>query len=222
MNSKFYDRHQAGLFLAEQLAQLTWDQPGWVLALPRGGVPIAAEVADRLNWPLEILLVRKLGVPDQPELAMGAIALPQAQVLNRALIQQLKISPAQIQAVQRAETQELDRRNQYYRQGRGFPTLENQPVIIVDDGLATGATMQAAIAALRQLHPANITVAIPVAAASSLAQLQPLVDRTVCLTAPEAMGSISQWYVHFEAVTDQTVIDLLQKYSPPPADAPSQ
>jgi predicted phosphoribosyltransferase len=213
MNSRFFDRHRAGRLLAERLSRFPWSRAGIVLALPRGGVPIGYEITRVLNWPLDVWLVRKLGVPHQPELAMGAIALPEAQVLNHELIQKLHISEAQIKAVIQAEIQELHRRERVYRQGRPLPDLTGLPVILVDDGLATGATMQAAITAIQTRHPESITVAVPIAAPSSLRQIEDQVDRTVCLVAPESMGSISQWYVHFEPVPDDTVMALLQERS---------
>ena len=212
MISTFYDRRQAGELLAHRLSAVAGAGPGWVIALPRGGVPVGAVIAQALGWPLDIWPVRKLGVPTQPELAMGAIALPDTQILNKTLIRRLEITPAQVDAIIQAETQELHRRDRQYRAGRPPPALKYQPVILVDDGLATGATLQAVIVALRPYHPAQIIVAVPVAAAESLATLQGLVEHTVCLTTPPNLGSISQWYVNFEAVDDQTVIDLLRRH----------
>ncbi len=207
---KFLDRHRAGQMLAQQLSHLRASAPGMVLALPRGGVPLGYEIACLLNWPLDIWLVRKLGVPDQPELAMGALALPHSQVLNLGLIDRLKISDAQLNAVVQTELKELNRRNQRYRQERSLPQLTGKPVILVDDGLATGATMQVAIMALKPHQPASITVVVPIAAPSSLKQIAAQVDRVICPLTPEFMGSISQWYVHFDPVTDEEVVDLLE------------
>ncbi|MBE7382621.1 MAG: phosphoribosyltransferase [Leptolyngbya sp. SIO1E4] len=211
MGSKFLDRHRAGQILAQQLSHIGTSEPGIVLALPRGGVPIGYEIARALNWPLDIWLVRKLGVPDQPELAMGAIAFPHSQVLNTVLIQKLHVSEAQLEAVLQAEKHELSRRNQCYRQGRALPDIEGKAVILVDDGLATGATMQAAIASLKHYHPATIIIAIPVAAPNSLRQIQAQVDHAICPLIPELMGAISQWYIHFEPVADEEVIMLLER-----------
>ncbi|MGD1940531.1 MAG: phosphoribosyltransferase [Leptolyngbyaceae cyanobacterium] len=212
MISTFYDRRQAGELLAHRLTALAGKRPGWVIALPRGGVPVGAMIAQALGWPLDVWPVRKLGVPTQPELAMGAIALPDTQILNTALIRRLEITPDQVAAIIQTETQELHRRDRLYRAGRPPPHLKDQPVILVDDGLATGATLQAVIVALRPYHPAQITVAVPVAAAESLTTLKALVEHTVCLTTPPNLGSISQWYVNFEAVEDQTVIALLRRH----------
>ncbi|NER80883.1 MAG: phosphoribosyltransferase [Leptolyngbya sp. SIO1D8] len=211
MDSKFLDRHRAGQVLAQELFSLRSAEQGMVLALPRGGVPIGYEIARTLNWPLDVWLVRKLGVPDQPELAMGAIALPNAQVLNTGLIEKLNISESQIEAVLYIEKQELERRNQCYRQGQPQPNIKGKTIILVDDGLATGATMQAAISSLKQYHPASITVAVPIAAPNSLKFVEPQVDHIVCPIAPACMGSISQWYVHFDPVADEEVVTLLQK-----------
>lgn len=214
MNSTFYDRRYAGKLLADRLSQVAWEKPGWVFALPRGGVPIGYEIARRLGWPMDIWLVRKLGAPNQPELAIGAIAAPNTQVLNHELIQRLRVTKEQLAATTRAEVEELQRRDRLYRHGKPLPQIKNMPIIVVDDGLATGATMQAAILALRKYRPTSLTIALPVAAASSLQQFSSLVDEVVCLEAPTAMGAISQWYVHFEAVSDQEVISLLEAQSP--------
>ncbi|WP_204138578.1 phosphoribosyltransferase [Halomicronema sp. CCY15110] len=210
--SRLYDRTQAGQRLADQLVAQTFSMPGWVIALPRGGVPVGAEIARRLHWPLDIWLVRKLGVPDQPELAMGAIAAPNTQILNQALIQRLEISSAQIQATVQAELQELQRRDKCYRGGRSLPPIQGKPVIVVDDGVATGATFQAAIAAIKTFQPLSITAVAPVVAPSSWRTISTKVDASFCLMAPPALGSISQWYEHFEAVDDATVSQYLASY----------
>ena len=212
MISTFYDRRQAGELLAHRLTALAGKRPVGVSALPRGGAPVGAMIAQAFGWPFDVWPVRKLGVPTQPELAMGAIALPDTQILNTALIRRLEITPDQVAAIIQTETQELHRRDRLYRAGRPPPHLKDQPVILVDDGLATGATLQAVIVALRPYHPAQITVAVPVAAAESLTTLKALVEHSVCLTTPPNLGSISQWYVNFEAVEDQTVIALLRHH----------
>ena len=207
---KLYDRAQAGQLLATQLVTRGFERQGWVLALPRGGVPVGAAIAHRLQWPLDIWLVRKLGAPNQPELAMGAIAAPNTQILNQALINRLGISPAQIKAIVQAELQELQRRDQCYRSGRSQPDIYGKPVIVVDDGVATGATFQAAIAAIKTFQPLSITAVAPVVAPTSWQAITDQVDASVCLMAPPALNSISQWYTHFEAVADSTVIQCLQ------------
>jgi len=210
--STIYDRTQAGQLLAEQLANHSFETSGWIIALPRGGVPVGAEIARHLHWPLDVWLVRKLGVPGQPELAMGAIAAPNIQILNRALIQRLEISPAEIQTTAQAELQELQRRDQRYRGGRSLPDVRGKPVILVDDGVATGATFQAAIAAIKTFQPLSITAVVPVVAPSSWQTIRAKVDASFCLVAPPALGSISQWYEHFEAVDDATVSQYLDRY----------
>ena len=211
MALRFLDRRRAGQMLAQQMSYLKASEPGIVLALPRGGIPLAYEIASLLHWPLDVWLVRKLGVPDQPELAMGAIALPHSQVLNQGLIDKLQISDAQLNTVVQSELKELHRRNQRYRQEKPLPELAGKSVIVVDDGLATGATMQVAIASLKPYQPASITVVAPIAAPSSLKQIAAQVDHVVCPLAPEFMGSISKWYVHFEPVTDEEVVSLLER-----------
>jgi putative phosphoribosyl transferase len=210
--SRLYDRAQAGQLLAERLAFQSLLPKGWVIALPRGGVPVGAEIARRLHWPLDIWLVRKLGVPDQPELAMGAIAAPNTQILNQALIQRLEISSAQIQATVQAELQELQRRDECYRGGRSLPKIQGKPVIVVDDGVATGATFQAAITAIKTFQPLSITAVAPVVAPTSWQAIGAKVDTSLCLMAPPTLGSISQWYEHFEAVDDVTVSQYLATY----------
>ncbi|MEM9767518.1 MAG: phosphoribosyltransferase family protein [Cyanobacteria bacterium P01_D01_bin.71] len=213
--SKLYDRHQAGQLLADRLMSAEPSEAGWVIALPRGGVPVGYEIAQRLRWPLDVWLVRKLGAPEQPELAMGAIAAPNMQILNRSLIERLGVTQTQIGAVVQAELQELQRRDRQYRAGRPLPAVAQRPVILVDDGVATGATLKATITALRQFQPRSITVAVPVAAPESWRQICRQVDAAVCLMTPARMGAISQWYDHFEAVTDTAVIDFLTACRPP-------
>ncbi len=211
---KLYDRAQAGQLLAAQLVTRNFERQGWVLALPRGGVPVGAEITQHLQWPLDIWLVRKLGVPSQPELAMGAIAAPNTQILNQGLIQRLGISQAQIKAIVKAELQELQRRDLCYRSGRSQPNIHGKPVIVVDDGVATGATFQAAIAAIKTFQPLSITAVAPVVAPTSWRAISDQVDASVCLMAPPALDSISQWYTHFEPVADSTVIRCLQSCRP--------
>lgn len=208
--SRLFDRHQAGKLLADRLSPPGGTPPGWVIALPRGGVPVGYEIAQRLQWPLDIWLVRKLGVPDQPELAMGAIAAPDTQILNQALIDRLGITADQIDATVQAERQELQRRDQRYRKGRPLPDIAGLPVILVDDGVATGATFQAAIAAIQAFRPLSVTAVAPVVAPESWHIIDEQVDATLCLLAPPSMGSISQWYEHFAAVDDATVVDFLR------------
>jgi putative phosphoribosyl transferase len=182
-----------------------------VLGLPRGGVPVAYEVAQTLKAPLDLLLVRKLGVPGHEELAMGAIATGGIRVLNTEVIEELGISDAAIERVTAREQQELQRRDQVYRGHRPPPAMEGQCVILVDDGLATGATMRSAIAAVRQQKPAQLVVAVPVAPPHTVAVLREEADEVVCPATPEPFFSIGLWYEDFAPVTDEEVRVLLKQ-----------
>lgn len=207
----FPDRVQAGEALAERLAQDGSWQDALVLALPRGGVPVAFEVAQRLGLELDILVVRKLGVPGNPELAMGAIASGGVRVMNDDIVHYIHISRAEIDGTIAQETHELLRREQAYRSDRPQPTIEGRAVILVDDGLATGATMRAAVQAVRKMGAGSITVAVPVAAPDSVAQLEPLADRIVCLYLPHDLYAIGRWYQNFDQTSDRQVMELLQR-----------
>jgi predicted phosphoribosyltransferase len=177
--------------------------------LSRGAVPVGFEVAQALHVPLDVFIVRKLGVPGHEELAMGAIATGGAQVLNEEVIRQLDIPPFVIEAAARREAQELHRREILYRGDRLPLDLENRTVILVDDGLATGSTMRAAVAAVRHRHARRIVVAVPVAAADTVARLESEVDALVCPLAPRAFHAVGQWYVQFDQTTDEEVRELL-------------
>lgn len=181
-----------------------------VLGLPRGGVPIACEIARHLNQPLDIFLVRKLGAPRQPELAMGAIALGDVVYLNKHITQSLLISAQDIEVILQKEQHELSRRNAAYRGDKPPPQLKNQIVIIADDGIATGATMHAAIQAIKQQNPQKIIVAVPGAAPSVCHELEKDVDQVVCVKTSEAIFAVSQWYQSFPQLTDAEVLQLLQ------------
>ncbi|MGB8711666.1 MAG: phosphoribosyltransferase [Onishia taeanensis] len=206
----FRDRQDAGWQLATALRD--YRQP-LVLGLPRGGVPVAFEVAQALGGELDVLVVRKLGVPWQPELAMGAIASNGICILNHALIARLGVSQERLNAIIADETRELKRRELAYRGHRPLPRITGRSVIVVDDGLATGATMQAAVEALREDAPGELVVAVPVAAADSLAEIATLADRVVCLHAPHAFMSVGQWYQTFGQTSDEEVIALLARAS---------
>lgn len=203
------DRVEAGRLLAAALMPLQGQPDVLVLALPRGGLPVAAEIARALHAPLDLLLVRKLGVPGNEELAMGAIASGGVQVLNDHVVQYLDVPRHAIEEVARRESVELQRRDHLYRGLRPVPVLRGQRVIIVDDGLATGATMRAAIQAVRQQMPSEIIIAIPVGAQESVATVARLVDKVVCLFTPEPFSSIGQWYEEFGQVSDEEVQALL-------------
>lgn len=181
-----------------------------VLALPRGGVPVAAEVARVLGAELDVFLVRKLGVPGYPELAFGAIASDGVRVLNDDVVRAMHVTPETIEAVTSAEQQTLERREREYRGDRPRPAIEGRTVILVDDGLATGATMRAAIAAVRRRQPHRIIVAVPVAPPETCSELAAEVDEMVCLLTPAAFFGVSAWYDDFSQTTDYEVRELLE------------
>jgi putative phosphoribosyl transferase len=210
---KFADRVEAGRLLAEQLRSYAGQPDAIVLALPRGGLPVAYEIATRLHLPLDIFLVRKLGAPGQPELAMGAIATGGARVLNEDVIRYLSVPPEVIDAVAYAEQIELDRREQAYRGERPTPDLRGKQVILVDDGLATGSSMRAAIGTVRTQSPARIVVAVPVAARETCDELKREVEELVCLRTPEPFSAVGLWYEDFSQTSDEEVRDLLQRAS---------
>jgi erythromycin esterase-like protein/predicted phosphoribosyltransferase len=205
----FRDRADAGQRLAAQLTEYEDRFDVLVLALPRGGVPVAFEVARRLEVPLDVFLVRKLGVPGQPELAMGAIAAGGVQVLHNHLIAELGIPAAAVAQVAARERLELDRRDVAFRGDRPQPVIADRTIILVDDGLATGATMEAAIVALRRMKPARIVVAVPVAARETCDRLRSLADRIVCLEMPLAFRAVGLWYEDFAETSDDEVRRLL-------------
>ena len=205
---RFQDRRDAGRRLAALLAgQVGAD--ALVLALPRGGVPVAAEVAGRLGLDMDVLLVRKLGVPGHEELAMGAIATGGAVVLNEDLLDQLQIGQAAIARVRAREQRELQRRERVYRGNRALPALAGREVVLIDDGLATGATMRAAVAALRQQRPRKIVVAVPVAPPETVAILEREADAVLCLLTPSPFYGVGYWYQDFAQTTDEEVCGLL-------------
>jgi putative phosphoribosyl transferase len=208
---RFHDRADGGRQLAARLGHYAARPDVLVLGLPRGGVPVAFEVASALGAPLDVLLVRKLGVPGQPELAMGAIAEGGVGVLSHDLIAQLGIPDDLVQEEVAVEQRELERRVQRYRGGRPGLAVRDRLAILVDDGLATGATMEAAIAAVRSQSPARIVVAAPVAARDTAARLGRLADEVVCLVTPEPFRAVGLWYDLFDQTTDEEVRDLLER-----------
>ena len=208
---RFRDRTEAGRRLAERLPAYA-DRPDvLVLALPRGGVPVAYEVARALRAPLDVFLVRKLGVPGYEELAMGAVATGGVRVLNDQIVAGLRIPDHVIEAVAEAEQQELARRERLYRGDRPLPDVRHRTVILVDDGLATGATMQAAIKALRALPPARIVVAVPTGSPETCEQLKAQADDVICAITPEPFHAVGLWYEDFTQTTDEEVRDLLAR-----------
>jgi putative phosphoribosyl transferase len=209
----FRDRNDAGRRLAAALAHYTDDPGVLVLALPRGGVPIAFQVALALHAPLDIFLVRKLGVPGQPELAMGAVATGGVRVLNRDVLRQLDISAETIEHIAALEQQEIERRDRLYREGRPAPQVNGKIVILVDDGLATGSTMRAAALALKPQSPGRIVVAVPVASPCTCDELSGEVDEIVCLQTPQPFYAVGEWYEDFSQTSDLEVHDLLARAS---------
>ncbi len=218
----FKDRNQAGELLAERLVELGYDREPHLLvfALPRGGVPVAYPVARRLRAPLDVWVVRKLGTPGHEELAMGAIASGGGRVLNPEIVESLQISADTILTIERLQQAELKRREQLYRGHKPFPDLTGKTVLLVDDGLATGATMKAAIAAAQRQHPKRLVVAVPVAPPDTVAEVQSLVDEVVCLETPAFFQAVGLWYEHFPQTSDEEVLALLQaaQATPTPTD----
>lgn len=207
----FQNRTQAGRMLADKLRAYAGRHDVAVLGVPRGGVPVAFELAAELKLPLDVFVLRKLGVPGQEELAFGAIAEGGVRVLDREIVNYLNLPPEQIAKVAEEELKELDRRLHAYRAGRPPIEVRGRTVILVDDGVATGSSARAAIEALRQLSPAKIILAVPVAPASTCAHLRLLVDDLVVLHAPGSFYAIGQFYEDFNPVSDEAVIELLAK-----------
>jgi predicted phosphoribosyltransferase len=212
MLQKFKDRREGGRKLAEKLIDFRNDQNAVVLALPRGGVPVGFEVADALNLTLDIFIVRKLGVPNREELAFGAIASGGITVLNESLVKTFKIPDSMIQKVFEREGSELKRREKLYRQSNSPADLRGKTIIIVDDGIATGATIKAAVTAIREQKPGRVIIAVPVASRDfcDYLELRPN-DRFICLMNPQPFYGIGNWYLDFQQVTDEEVCDLLEK-----------
>jgi predicted phosphoribosyltransferase len=212
--SPFRDRRDAGRQLVHALAAYAGRPDVLVLALPRGGVPVASEVARALDVPLDVLLVRKLGVPGNEELAFGALATGGVRVLNEDLVQRLQIPPQVIAAVTVAERKELQRRR-VYRGHRRPPPVRGRIVILIDDGAATGASLHAALAVLRRARPARIVVAVPVAAPEVCAALRAEVDEVICAWTPEPFHTVGHWYEDFAPTGDREVRDLLGESARP-------
>jgi predicted phosphoribosyltransferase len=207
----FENRIQAGRLLGQALAKYAKRPDVIILALPRGGVPVGFEIARIIDAPLDIMLVRKLGTPGQEELAMGAIASGGVCVLNPDIIAAIDVSQEAIEAAAITEQQELERRERDYRGNQPPPAVENHYVILVDDGLATGASMLAAVAALKQRKPASIVVAVPVAPAETVLRLQEEADDVVCLAMPEPFWAVGRWYREFSQTSDDEVKSLLAR-----------
>jgi putative phosphoribosyl transferase len=211
MERTFSNRTEAGRLLAEKLVEYAGRTDVIVLGLPRGGVPVAYEVAKRLGVPLDVFIVRKLGVPGFEELAVGAIASGGVRVLNQDVMRALPNADETIESVTAKETAELERREQSYRNGRPAPELRDRIVILVDDGLATGATMRAAVKALRQRSATKIVVAVPVGPPDTCRELEEQADETICLCTPEFFQAVGQYYEDFSQTSDEDVRELLTR-----------
>jgi predicted phosphoribosyltransferase len=217
----FRDRREAGRELARILAGYAGRPDVTVLALPRGGVPVAYEVARALGAPLDVFLVRKLGVPGREELAMGAIASGGVRIINDEVVDALRIDPDTIDRAAAAEAAELSRRERAYRGDRPPLGVAGRVVLLIDDGLATGSSMRAAVQALRRLGPAEVVVAVPVAAASTCESFRGIVDRVVCARTPEPFHAVGLWYGDFSQTTDDEVSDLLRRAREAAEDHPA-
>jgi len=211
IDEQFRDRYEAGQVLAQRLASYKGRSDVIVLALPRGGVPVAYAVAAELDAPLDVFLVRKLGTPGHRELAMGAIASGGIRVLNDEVIRWYSIPSSEIERVVREEERELARGENEYRQGRPPADIAHRVVILIDDGLATGSTMRAAVEAVRRKSPSRVVVAVPVGAQSTCAELRSVADEVVCARTPEPFSAVGQWYSNFQQTEDEEVRRLLQQ-----------
>jgi putative phosphoribosyl transferase len=207
--TRFRDRSQAGRALAEALSWLDGRDDLLVLGLPRGGVPVAFEVARALDAPLDVFVVRKLGLPGHEELAMGAIASGGVRVLNEPLIRELGVRDDELERVTAAEAEELERRERAYRGDRAPIDVTGRTVVLVDDGLATGATMRAAALAVREEGAASVVVAVPVASAQTCDEFREVVDHVVCALTPEPFYAVGLWYEDFSPTSDEEVRELL-------------
>lgn len=216
MERPFANRSEAGRLLAEKLEKYAGRDDVIVLGLPRGGVPVAYEVAKRLGAPLDVFIVRKLGVPGFEELAAGAIASGNVRVLNEDVIRAIPNADTAIEAVTTREAAELKRREQTYREGRPPPELHNRVVILVDDGLATGATMRAAVKALQQSGAAKIVVAVPVGPPDTCREVKQEADEMICLSTPEFFQAVGQYYEDFSQTSDDDVRQLLSQAAQEP------
>jgi putative phosphoribosyl transferase len=211
------DRYEAGRILAARLKQFANRRDLVVLALPRGGVPVGYEVAKALNVPLDVFIVRKLGAPGQEELAMGAIASGGVLLLNRNVVEALSIPEDVINATAAREQRELERREREYRDGRPPVDVQEKTVIVVDDGLATGSSMRAAVEALKKKGAARIVAAVPVASPATCAEFESVADEVICAVTPEPFWAVGQWYRDFSQTSDEEVRDLLRRATSPPA-----
>ena len=207
----FPDRNAAGQAVARELSRYAGRNDVVVLALPRGGLPVGFEIARALHAPMDVFLVRKLGVPQYEELAMGAIASGGVRVINESVVESLGLTPDQIEETARREQRELDRREKAFRNGRPPVTITGRIAILVDDGLATGSTMRAAVEALKKQKPSRIVVAVPVASPETCAEFEQLVHEVICLYTPEPFMAVGRWYDDFAQLTDEEVREYLER-----------
>jgi putative phosphoribosyl transferase len=207
---KFRDRREAGRVLASKLDHYRGKPDLLVLALPRGGVPVGFEIARGLGAPLDVFVVRKIGVPGHEELAMGALATGDVRVVNEEVVRQFEISVSALAAAAAQAQRELSRREHLYRRDRRAPEVSGRTVILVDDGLATGSTMRAAVRALKDQEPARLVIAVPTAAPSTCAEFEAEVDEVVCAITPDPMYSVGAWYEDFSQTSDDEVRELLE------------
>jgi predicted phosphoribosyltransferase len=207
----FRDRRHAGRALALRLSAYANRLDVIVLALPRGGVPVGFEVAEALHAPLDVFIVRKLGVPGHEEYAMGALASGGVRVLNDGVVRRLDISDAEIEEVTRSEQRELERRERLYRGGRPLPDLQGRTAVLVDDGLATGSTMLAAVRALKAQRAGRVVVAVPTAAPQTCEEMRSEADEVICATTPEPFRAVGLWYGDFSQTSDEEVRELLAR-----------
>jgi putative phosphoribosyl transferase len=211
MFNRFVDRESSGRALAQKLLKYKGTPDLLIIGLPRGGLVVAYEVARTLQAQLDVFIVRKLGAPYQPELAVGAIAEGGMLLLNDAIVNYLSISKEFIEQTAREQMVELERRQKLYRGNRPMPRIAGRTVIVVDDGLATGATMKVAVRALKRKEPSKLVIAVPVGAASTCQELKEEADELICLMAPESFSAVGAWFENFEQITDLQVRELLQK-----------
>lgn len=219
MSRPFQDRTDGGRLLATELSEYANRPDVIVLALPRGGVPVGFEVARALDAPLDVFIVRKLGAPGHRELAMGALASGGVRVINDDVVDAYQIAPEVIDEVTAEEQHELERRERLYRGRRPPVRVAGQTVIVVDDGLATGSTMRAAVAALRKMNPARIIVAVPTAAPQTCAEFRELADDCICVITPDPFYAVGLWYNDFSQTTDEEVCELLERAARQPSAA---
>jgi putative phosphoribosyl transferase len=210
---KYFDRHEAGKVLAEQMKPYTKRANTIVLALPRGGVPVAYEIARILQLPLDVFIVRKLGLPSHAEVAFGAIATGGVIVFNETMLQSPELTQSAVDEVIQSEHRELQRREAAYRGHRPFPILNDKTIILVDDGIATGATMRVAIKALREQNPVEIIVAVPVSDLSAYTDIKKMANQVFCPLMPDHFYAVGVWYDHFSQTTDAEVFALLHQSS---------